>query len=421
MRRARNFGFIIGVVVLLSNIIIHQALANPIIYGIEDKYWSDWSRILQASSPLTCGSGDYDPLIYLQSSMPPDIIGIYTHTENFKAIAKEGLLEPFKPSDKMKEEISNFPPIIQSVMHEMVCDEDGLLLGYPKYIDPQGMLFWVPDAWDASPFKDVVPPSSFTEVLDFLELYLNTPHDGFCFYYDIFEHKNPMSSRWMTMLIECYTIQCRNQGVPINFNNEEFIRLAQRTRDLFSQLCKEEPNKKKQKGRQLFCTAYNGYTENGKDTFTWDNLIPWRITSNQKPLVNIIFRLYCIRKGSGYGDYAQALFDNIIDHRKDLVHGQDNWITYLCINQNWINISKYNKQIDKKYGKKWKCFYITQEYIDSIWRLHEHAEACIEMEYYISTFKPWETQQEYFRTIDKFVAGNIQADEFAQKITELGE
>ena len=422
MRRARNIAFTIFGIVLLSASIIHPAAADPIISGIEDTYWNDWSKILHTSSPLTSVDNDLDdPLVYLQSSTPPDVFRIQPTRENFKAIVQAELLEPFEPSEKMKEEIKNFPPVIQSVMQELVCNEDGLLLGYPKYLSLQGMLFWVPDAWNASPFKDVTPPTSFTEVLDFLELYLNTPHDGFCFYYDISEDKNPLRNNWMSMLIECYSIQCRNHGISINFNNEEFIELAQRTKDLFSQLCKEEPNKKKQKGRQLFCNYYHGYTENGKDTFSWDNLIPWRITSEQRPLVNVNLWLYCVRKGSEYADYAQALFDNVIDHRKDLIHGQDNWLAYLYVNKTWINVSEYNKQIDKQYGKKWKCLYMTQEYIDSIWRLQEHAEACMEMENYLSAFIPWETHKEYFRTIDEFDAGSIQADEFAQRITELGE
>ena len=347
----------------------------------------DWTEILGLGEELKEETKDISLRESLHSDNPPDLFGLYDG--NLTEYLNEGFCASFTPSDRMLEDIGNMPPIIQQALKDIYTG-DGRLYAYPKGVELRPMLFWVPEAWKASPFRDMAPPTCFSELLDFLETYLDTPHDGFCFYFDLQDHINPRGE-WIYLLIQCWIIQHRYHRQDIQFNTPEFVPLLDRAVELFNRLYREEPNSKKQKGRQLFTNYYFGYTTNGKDQYTWANVIPWRITPDQPPLMNVWVSLYCARNGSPYSDRAAELFECIVDHRHDPDYdGKMNYMCFLELNKDWIDVSAHNKQIEKKYGSRWKCWHMTQEYVDSIWEIEKHCVPCTVYEDEYLHGLPWE-------------------------------
>lgn len=158
---------------------------------IEDAYISEWTDILGLSSLMreAPGSLDIDTLPALSSENTPDIF--MTDYGILLTAKQSGYLCKFKPSPEMLAEYEEMPRIVKELLSPMIVADDGSFYGYPNHINAEAMMFWVPDAWSASPFKNITPPQSFSELLDFLEIYLNTPHDGFCFYYDVWGDNHP--------------------------------------------------------------------------------------------------------------------------------------------------------------------------------------------------------------------------------------
>ena len=278
-------------------------------------------------------------------------------------------------------------------------------------------MFWVPEVWKDSPFSKITPPASYVDLLDFLENYLDTPHEGYCFYYDIFESKYPQLD-WISILIKCWVLQCRNSKQPINLNNPEFLSLLKRTIELSNRLYKVEPNIKKQKGRQLFSYHYFGSTTNGQDQYTWENMIPWRITSNQPPLVDVNITLSCARKGGPFSNRTSELFDCFVDHRQDRFDGKVNYLNYLFLNKDLIDINKWNAQVLQKHGSRWKCLFMSQEYVDSIWEIEKYGIPCTADDNYLSN-TTWDAFDEYDNLSKMCVTGSISPEDYVEKMDKL--
>ena len=86
-----------------------------------------------------------------------------------------------------------------------------------------------PDAWAASPFRDQTPPTSFSEMLDFMEVYLDTPHEGFLFYCaNGGSRLGFLNDLFVRPLMTSWVVQCRYAGLPVVFSDPQFIALAGR-------------------------------------------------------------------------------------------------------------------------------------------------------------------------------------------------
>ena len=84
------------------------------------------------------------------------------------------------PDETLVNDLETMPPFTRELIRKYLVTEDGQFWGCADYFDLKAMLFYVPDAWADSPFRDRTPPTSFEDFLDFAELYLDTPHEGFC-------------------------------------------------------------------------------------------------------------------------------------------------------------------------------------------------------------------------------------------------
>lgn len=374
-----------------------------------------WEEILGLDEKLDSEAvkEDKEVLKNLHSDNPPDLFSIEGY--ELSDYLNEDFCVSFIPSDKMLRDISTMPPIVQQLFRSTIYTKDDRLYAYPESVEVVPMLYWVPGVWKDSPFRNIDPPSCYTELLDFMEIYVNTPHDGFCFDYDLHDIINTPRD-WVLRLIKCWTIQCVYNHQDIILNTPEFISLLKRTVELTNKLYTIEPNKKKQQGRQLITTGRFGYTTNGEDHFTWKNMIPWRITSDQSSLVNVAVVMYCARNGSSFSDKVTDLFDCIVDHRQIFSKGEPNYIYYLYLDKNCINVNDWNKQVKKRQGAQAKYDFITQDYVDSIWEIEKYCIPCMVNEYDYIFKVPWEECQDLLTAC---AAGEISAEDFVVEMDRL--
>ena len=379
-----------------------------------------WAEMLGFQEPLKSlvVKQRYDSFIDLINDYQPDFFGTFSYLEETpKALYKAGLIEPFAPTSAMLEEIASMSPLIQQVFHSELMTEDGQLLAYPGagsdicYV-PGFIGYWVPDAWAASPFRDITPPSSFEELLDFVEVFLNTPHDGFRLFYGTAGTKQKyLSELFRNNLLEGWVLRCKVAGMPVVFSDPKFIELAGRAQKLYKRLLKVDFKKKvNTKVRYLLAERQQyGLSFNAKDTFTCANIIPLRITSDQPPLFNVTMdSLQCVRKGSNYASSAPALFETAIPHVEKI---RDmtcyDWWTF----PDKFDPEDWNQDLKKYNGTKY--MYMTKEWLTSIRTLDQSIVPCMEK-------TDWCIESQYgacMRAQQQFwIDGKLTAEEYAAEM-----
>ena len=386
-----------------------------IVYEAGERLAKEWSEMLGLENPpieLDCTES---VLELVKGDNAPDICGY-----DFFALKEAVMVAAFEPTELMREEMAAMPQYLQDVLREHLMTEDGKLSGYLDNLDVQPLGFYVPDAWEASPYRDMTPPTSVEEILDFLEIYLETPHDGFCFIHDATD--GWWGRLWVvTLLMRCWAIQSNYAKIPLRYNNPEFIRLLERTVDLFNRLLKVEKGRKNQKGRQLFQDNLfsRGPTGNNLDTITYASLIPWRLTKDQPPLIHVMADFYCVRTGSPYEDRAAELLERIIPGREAYCSREIRPLIYEFINPDRVDVEGFNKMILKKLGGKYSWKLVTQEFIDSIWDIHKYAVPAIVPDDYQNLNSHIDEDPEVL--FGKLVNGEVTAADFAAKWDEMND
>lgn len=386
-----------------------------IVYEAGESLAKEWSEMLGLKQPpieLDCTES---VLELVKGDTAPDICGY-----DFFALKEAGMVAAFEPTELMKEDMAAMPQYLQDVLREHLMTEDGKLSGYLSNLEVQPLGFYVPDAWEASPYRDMTPPTSVEEMLDFLEIYLETPHDGFCFIHDATD--GWWGRLWVvTLLMRCWAIQSNYAKIPLRYNNPEFIRLLERTVDLFNRLQKVEKGKKNQKGRQLFQDNLfsRGPTGNNLDTITYASLIPWRLTKDQPPLIHVMADFYCVRTGSPYEDRAAELLERIIPGREAYCSREIRPLIYEFINPDRVDVEGFNKMILKRLGKKYSWKLVTQEFIDSIWDIHKYAVPAIVPDDYQNLNDHINEDPEAL--FGKLLNGEVTAADFAAKWDEMND
>ena len=384
-----------------------------IVFDTGEDLAKEWSEMLGLENPPIEFDTTESVMELIKGDSAPDICGY-----DFFALKEAGIVAAFEPTELMKEEMAAMPQYLQDVLRDNLMTEDGKLSGYLDNLDVQPLGFYVPDAWEASPYRDMTPPSSVEEILDFLEIYLETPHDGFCFIHDATD--GWWGRLWVvTLLMRCWAIQSNYAKIPLRYNNPEFIRLLERTVDLFNRLLKVEKGRKNQKGRQLFQDNLfsRGPTGNNLDTITYASLIPWRLTKDQPPLIHVMADFYCVRTGSPYEDRAAELLERIIPGREAYCSREIRPLIYEFINPDRVDVEGFNKMILKKLGGKYSWKLVTQEFIDSIWDIHKYAvPAIVPDDYQNLNDHINEDPEALFR---KLLDGEVTAADFAAKWDEM--
>ena len=389
-----------------------------IVYEAGERLAKEWSEMLGLEKPpieLDCTESVME---LVKGDSAPDIFGY-----DFFALKEAGMVAAFDPTELMKEEMAAMPQYLQDVIQKDLMTEDGKLSGYLRDLEVQPLGFYVPDAWAASPYRDMIPPSSVEEILDFLEIYLETPHDGFCFFHDVTDGWFGGRIWIVVTLMRCWAIQSNYAKIPLRYNNPEFIRLLERTVDLINRLQKVEKGMKNQKGRQLFQDnmSSRGHTGNNLDTITYASLIPWRLTKNQPPLIHVSADFYCVRSGSPYEDRAAELLERIIPGREAYCSKEYRSLIYEFINPDKVDVEEYNRLLLKrKIGKQYPWKLVTQEYIDSIWDIHKYAIPTLVSDDVENSNSHYSYEEE-MALFGKLLNGEVTAADFAATWDEMND
>ena len=111
--------------------------------------------------------------------------------------------------------------------------------------------------------------------------------------------------------------------------------------------------------------------------------------------------------------------DDIEQIWQDLVDGAVDYLSYLELNKNWIDVDNWNNRVIKKYGAGWKCFCMTQEYVDSIWEIEQYGIPCMVDDDYLSDV-PWQILEEKCPVLIRQCAkGEISAEYFVTEMDRL--
>ncbi len=389
----------------------------PVLMSINEDLLHVWAEKLGFNESLQniSTSGSYDDYFDKVQDYQPDFFfyGLGTPKEWFD----KGVIEAFTPTDAMLNEIASMPKYVQIVFRNELMTDEGQLLGYPTSgcricSCPHFIGYWIPDAWNASPFKSMTPPSSFEEMLDFMEIYLDTPHDGFCFYRAAGDNSKYeyLVDLFVEPLLKSWITQRRYAGKPIVFSDEQFIELADRAQKLYQRILKSDYHKNvNSKKRYLFAyRQLRGWSYNMKDTFTCANIIPLRVTSDQPPLMNLSMSLNCVRKGSSYAAYAAELFEAAIPHVEQ--------IRGMTVYDEWAfpdlrDLESDNRDVEKR--KVPKYYKITREWVESIKDLDQYIVPCMENDEYII----FSQYSEFIRAGKRFfMERKMTAEEFAAEL-----
>lgn len=301
----------------------------------------------------------------IRSGQAPDLIITYGDIETLKEL---GAIVPFTPSEMLVKDFETMPPFIREATRKYLITEDGQFWGCIRGgLWLKTMLFYVPSAWADSPFHDRTPPTSFEEFLDFAEVYLDTPHEGFCLLYNWSNEKLCVQSEILSMLLDSWIIQQQYAGEPYRFTSDEFISLLDRTKKLFARLAKEEPltQKKQKKLRELFTNpgvTYDGGKANcSRELYNWDHMIPYRVFANQPPLINIETAFISVGNSSADPAEITRCMEETI-RRRDLAEDTI-YATYTHPEQ--MDVEACNK----KFYSRIKDGHLTQQWYDSIQRI----------------------------------------------------
>lgn len=97
---------------------------------------------------------------------------------------------------------------------------------------------------------------------------------------------------------------------------------------------------------------------------------------------------------------------------------QNSHFRYLYINPDWIDVPDENRIEIKTNGKKYGFLCMTQEYVNSIWEIHQCAIPCSVYKEYLLYF-PYEYYEKQYKLERSFINGDISAEEFAAQLDRL--
>ena len=289
-----------------------------------------------------------------------DFFQLYGTYESIAEAREKGVIASFEPGEVLLKDLETLPPVFRDIMTDYLMTEDGRMWGVRGNIWVYVPFFWIPDAWNASPFADRTPPSSFRELLDFLEVYLATPHEGFELLHNFAHEKNYTEGEIVFMLLDSWYYQSVHAGEPCRYDSPEFIDLLERTDSIIRELKKQEPVKEKdQKGlRPLFANQDNGKDQLSRDPYTWDNMIPYRIDASQDPLIYVESRTICVRKDSPFASRASDFLEWVI------IDEENDYKQYSHPDQ--MDVDAYNKS----FFPEFKDGFLSQEMVDSTLRIN---------------------------------------------------
>ena len=314
-----------------------------VVYDVGTNTLQEWSKALGLNKEIEVSWYDWrEPLLLrLTGSNPPDFFVVRTHNDDYERIRDLRLLADLSGNDAIREDIMTMP----SVFRSLLIEESGAIYGVPESVTPDNELYWIPTAWEEFGFSPGMIPDSFESLLDCLEFYLNTSHEGYCvFYYTADPDALYTYRRWLINWLVCtWNAQRIYSGDDIG--ESRLVDLISRAIRIGERLDQSEPQSEQEK-RELIPLFHGGIrgrglTNDGAYSYTMDQIVPERLFSDQPALITISMNLVCCRANSSWTEDAPALLELCIHHRPD-------WAPFYC-HPDQGNVDIYNSQIESDY------------------------------------------------------------------------
>lgn len=265
---------------------------------------------------------DYDPWnknlpARMQSDAAPDLLSL---SPDEMALV-QGDLTDLGQSEVIRAHVSRMAPWAQQALK----DDQGRIVGVPGiyFLNP---FLWNEEAFAVAGLTAQDAPGSFTALLDFVE--------SWC---DHLEADGPQHvciarlTRWntgtekynycywlMETLLECWEIQQTHAGQPVQFNQPQFVQLADRARAAARRLYQLEPRQKKRQNMpELFSNLLHGgqWTEYyDRDAFLSQSM-PMRLREDQPRIVKGSLQVWCVRDGSPWQQQAISFIEDRLNAR----------------------------------------------------------------------------------------------------------
>ena len=267
--------------------------------NINRSYWRSHPEVKHESVQYNPWGNMLDGLEETQA----DVVGIRFLNHELIPLIEKDALEDLSDSAVISKAVDCMMPWIK----KLVVTADGRIAAFPTlaYVRP---IYWYQDAWDAAGLQPEDVPRSYTGLLDFLDAWIKrierTPEKNVCVSrlvrFNTGIEKLNYAAWLMEILLFSHEMQQRYAGEEVTFNTQEFITLAQRTREIGLALYEAEPRQtKRQEMMQLLQSDLQGgeHANNGRP-YGMSHTIPLRITDEQPELSYVCVEAVFIRKGS---------------------------------------------------------------------------------------------------------------------------
>ena len=279
-------------------------------------YWEEHG--IQTALPHY-GWDDYMTIV--KSDNAPDLYSFHTSSDDFLAPKNAGLLADLSGSEIIRAWTDRLRPDIK----KLVTTEDGKIVGLPGLDGIVTFLpmYWRQDAWDAAGLTKEDVPKSYTELLDFLEKWMERiekkPEVNICVADTLHFGKGAKNRyvHWlMDMLINTWEMQQYEAGEALNCNMPEFVALLERTQDIGRRLSVAEASDKKGENMlQLFENYSGGERYNAGRDYGLSHTVPFRTTSGQPELMRGIASISVVRADSPWLNEIIGRMENDLKDR----------------------------------------------------------------------------------------------------------
>ena len=292
----RIFVFLLTLCILMASAAFAADARSPLRIGgpiAMTGYWE--AQGIPTDSP-NYGWDDFGTIA--QGDSAPDLYSFSPGSDDFLAAKNAGLFADLSGSAAIRAWTERLRPDMRS----LVITEDGKIVGLAEwmYLLP---MYWRQDAWDAAGLTEADMPGSYTELLDFLESWVERisekPESAICIADTKGTSKNGYIHWLLDFLVNTWELQQYHAGETLVFDTPEFIALLTRTQDIGNRLEKAEPSEKKRQSMLPLFENYSGGAlyNDGRD-YGLSHTIPFRITADQPELMRVVARISVAREGS---------------------------------------------------------------------------------------------------------------------------
>lgn len=266
---------------------------------------------------------DYDPWDKklperMEGDQAPDLMSL--SGEEMTQVQND--LADLGQSEVIRTHVERMTPWAQQALR----DDQGRIIAVPQiyFLNP---FLWNEEAFEAAGLTAQDAPGSFTALLDFVE--------SWC---DRLETDGPQPvciarlTRWntgtekynycywlMETLLECWQIQQTHADQPVQFDQTQFVQLAERARETANRLYQLEPRQKKRQNMpELFSNLIHGgqWTEYYDREAFLSQSMPLRLTEDQPAIVKGSLQVWCVRDGSPWQQQAIGYIEERLNARK---------------------------------------------------------------------------------------------------------